>query len=107
MVTATNKARPTGPLARRSGGVSELAPTEFQIFADNGGNYHWRLLAGNGATLARSVTFVSYQDAEQAARQVRDGARSARLARAPGEARPVDLVARRQARAKASTPAAG
>jgi uncharacterized protein YegP (UPF0339 family) len=55
----------------------------FLISEDNGGSYHWELLAGDGATLARSGGFASYYDAERAAQQVRDGAASARFER-PG-----------------------
>ena len=51
----------------------------FFVFEDNGGAYHWRLVAGDGVTLAQSVSFDSYDDAEQAARHVRDTAGSASL----------------------------
>jgi uncharacterized protein YegP (UPF0339 family) len=53
----------------------------FAIFEDNGGSYHWKILAGDGATLGHSGDFASYHDAEQAAEQIRDGAASARLER--------------------------
>ena len=46
---------------------------EFVIFADNGGRYRWRIVAGDGANLAQSVSFASYVDAERAAGHVRDG----------------------------------
>ena len=52
---------------------------EFLIFEDNGGDYHWKNGGGNGGTLAQSVSFASYEDAEQAARRVRDGASPARF----------------------------
>ena len=52
---------------------------EFLIFEDNGGDYHWKIIAGNGGTLAQSVSFASYEDGEQAARRVRDGVSSARF----------------------------
>jgi uncharacterized protein YegP (UPF0339 family) len=67
----------------------------FVIFEDNGGGYHWRLVAGDGATLAQSGSFASYDSAEQAARRVRDGAASAPFDRRAGEAGPVELAARR------------
>ncbi len=51
----------------------------FVIFEDNGGSYHWRILAGDGAILGQSEGFASYRDAEQAAEQIRDGAASARV----------------------------
>ena len=70
---------------------------EFLIFQDNGGDYHWTIVAGGGATLARSGSFASYDHAEQAARRVRDGAAAARFDARAVEARPVDLIARRHA----------
>jgi uncharacterized protein YegP (UPF0339 family) len=60
----------------------------FAIFADNGGSYRWKILAGDGATLGHSGDFASYHDAEQAAQQVRDGAASARLDRRASAAGP-------------------
>jgi hypothetical protein len=45
------------------------------------------ILAGNGGILAQSEGFVSYEDAEQAARHVRDGAASASFNPAPGGTR--------------------
>jgi uncharacterized protein YegP (UPF0339 family) len=68
---------------------------EFLIFEDNGGDYHWRIIAGNGGTLAESVSFASYEDAEQAARRVRDGAGSASFEPRDGGDQPVDLAGRR------------
>jgi uncharacterized protein YegP (UPF0339 family) len=71
---------------------------EFLLFQDNGGAYHWTIVAGDGETLAQSGSFASYDHAEQAAHHVRDGAASARFDRSPGEVSPVDLAARRDAR---------
>jgi uncharacterized protein YegP (UPF0339 family) len=71
------------------------ASLAFVIYEDNGGDYHWTIVAGDGATLARSGGFVSYADAEKAARQVRDGAASARSERQAGGTGPVNLTARR------------
>jgi uncharacterized protein YegP (UPF0339 family) len=53
----------------------------FLIFEDNGGSYHWEILAGDGASLGQSGDFPSYDDAERAAQQVHDGAASARFER--------------------------
>jgi uncharacterized protein YegP (UPF0339 family) len=76
---------------------SERASMEFLIFADNRGRYRWRIVAGDGGTLAQSVSFASYVDAERAAGHVRDGVGSASFEpRAVAEG-PVDLVARRAA----------
>ena len=91
MATATKKSRAAGQLARRARRVRVAESMEFVIFADNGGAYRWRIVAGDGATLAQSGSFASSDRAEQAARRVRDGAASARF----GEVGMVDLAARR------------
>jgi uncharacterized protein YegP (UPF0339 family) len=70
---------------------------EFLIFEDNGGDYHWTIIARDGATLARSGSFGSYEDAERAAQHVRDGVASALFERRGDGARPIDLSARRDA----------
>jgi uncharacterized protein YegP (UPF0339 family) len=75
---------------------------EFLILEDNGGDYHWTIVAADGATLTRSAGFASYQDAEQAAQHVRDGAGSARLEPRPSGELPVDLSARRGATSHAA-----
>jgi len=75
---------------------------EFLIFEDNGGDYHWTIVAADGATLARSGDFASYQDAERAAQHVRDGAASAPFEHRAASARPVDLTARRRATSDAA-----
>ena len=94
MGTAPKKSRAARQLARpaRKGRVPE--PMEFLIFEDNAGAYHWRIVAGDGATVAQSGSFAAYDDAVHAARRVRDGAASARFDRRGGEAGPVDLGAR-------------
>jgi uncharacterized protein YegP (UPF0339 family) len=97
MATATKKSRATGQLARRARDVSQPASMEFVVFQDNGGAYHWTIVAGDGATLARSGSFASYDHAEQAAHRVRDGAAAARFDALASEARPLDLIARRHA----------
>jgi uncharacterized protein YegP (UPF0339 family) len=84
MGTAPKKSRAARQLARRSAEVNLPASMEFVIDEDNGGAYHWRIAAGNGGTLAQSGSFVSYDDAEQAARQVRDAAGSASFERNGG-----------------------
>jgi len=71
------------------------ASMEFLIFEDNGGDYHWTIVARDGATLARSGSLGSYEDAERAAQHVRDGVASALFERRGDGARPVDLSARR------------
>ena len=73
MATATKKVRATG------------ASMEFEVFKDNGGRYQWTLTDNGGRHLVKSERFGSYDEAESAARVVRDGAAAARL---NGKSRP-------------------
>jgi uncharacterized protein YegP (UPF0339 family) len=100
MATATKKVRAPRQVARSTGARSKRASMGFLIFEDNGGAYYWRLVAGDGATLAQSVSFDSYDDAEQAARHVRDMAGSASFEPRAGGDQPVNLVARSGARTR-------
>ncbi len=79
MATATKKIRAAKPTGR--GTRERDAPTslEFLVHQDNGGGYHWEIVAGDGASLAKSVGFASHEDAERAARCVHDGAGGARF----------------------------
>jgi uncharacterized protein YegP (UPF0339 family) len=70
---------------------------EFLIFEDNGGDYHWTIVAADGATLGRSGDFASYADAQHAAQHIRDGAASAPLRYGAASAPPIELTARRSA----------
>ncbi len=71
---------------------------KFLIFEDNGGGYHWTIVAGSGETLVRSASFASYEEAKQAARVVHAGAASASFEHLAGDTPPVDLLARREKR---------
>jgi len=102
MVTAIKKSRADGRRPRRAREVHAPESMEFLIFEDNGGDYHWTIVAADGATLARSGDFASYQDAERAAQHVRDGAASAPFEHRAASARPVDLTARRRATSDAA-----
>ena len=95
MATATKKSRTAGRLPRRAREVRVPESMEFLVVEDNGGDYHWTIVAADGATLARSERFASYGDAERAAQHVHDGAASARFERRL--TLPVDLSARRGA----------
>jgi len=97
MATATKKSRANGRVPRRTPEVRVPESMEFLIFQDNGGAYHWTIVARDGATLAWSGGFASHKDAERAAKHVRDGAASARLERRAEEADPVALTTRRTA----------
>jgi uncharacterized protein YegP (UPF0339 family) len=94
MATATKHARAGHQAARNAGAPFKEASMEFVVFEDNGGGYHWRIIAGNGGTLAESVSFASFEDAEQAARRVRDGVGSASFEPRAGGDQRIDLAAR-------------
>jgi uncharacterized protein YegP (UPF0339 family) len=81
MATAAKQSPASKRRARSATDEQPGASMSFLIFEDNGGSFHWMILAGDGATLGQSGDFPSYHDAEQAAQQIRDGAASARLAR--------------------------
>ena len=97
MVTATRKSRAPGRRPHRARGVRVPESIEFLIFEDNGGDYHWTIVAADGATLARSGDFASYADAQYAAQHVRNGAASAPLQHRAASAPPVELTAWRSA----------
>ncbi len=69
----------------------------FLVYEDNGGSYHWTLVADGGEILVRSAGFGSYEEAEQAAGIVHRGASRASFEQRPAAAPPVDLPARRHA----------
>lgn len=102
MVTATKKARSAGRRPRGAREVRVPESIQFLIFEDNGGDYHWTIVAADGATLARSKDFASYADAERAAQHIRDGAASAPFEHRSASARLVDLSARRSATGNAA-----
>ena len=53
---------------------------KFVIYADGGNNYRWRLVAGNGQTIATSgESFASKANATRAAENVKAGAGSATI----------------------------
>jgi hypothetical protein len=53
---------------------------KFEIYADAGGNYRWRLVASNGKTVASSgESFDSKSNARRAAENVRDNAGKAEI----------------------------
>jgi uncharacterized protein YegP (UPF0339 family) len=97
MATANKKSRASKQLTRPPVHAHAPAPMEFLIVEDNGGSYHWRMLAGDGSTLGQSGNFASYEAAEQAAQQIRDGAASASFRHRESGKGSVDLAARRAA----------
>jgi uncharacterized protein YegP (UPF0339 family) len=71
------------PRAVRSTGGARSAPSEFRLFENNAGDYHWLLASKDGTILAQSAPFASLAAAETGAAAVRDGAAAARLERPP------------------------
>jgi uncharacterized protein YegP (UPF0339 family) len=60
-----------------AGAASARGSMKFLSFEDNGGAFHWALVAASGDHLVQSASFVSYEQAKQAAGVVRSGAVSA------------------------------
>ena len=77
--------------------VPEPASMAFLIYEDNGGGYHWTIVAEGGETLVRSASFASYEAAEQAARIVHRGASRTAFQDRSTTPPSVDLLARRNA----------
>jgi peptidoglycan hydrolase-like protein with peptidoglycan-binding domain/uncharacterized protein YegP (UPF0339 family) len=53
------------------------APVKFVLYGDNGRGYYWTIVAANGDILARSGSFASYEEANDAAYAVHRGAAAA------------------------------
>src|SRR5436305_14117302 len=94
MPTATKSGRPGRRIASRASAVSGSAAMEFLIFEDNGGGHRWAIVDGAGESLGQSGSFASHDEAEHAARLVRDNAGAARRERRGAADRPLDLAAR-------------
>jgi uncharacterized protein YegP (UPF0339 family) len=76
MGTAAKKSN-VAQLACRPADANVPASTGFLVFEENGGAFHWAIVAASGDHLVQSATFGSYVEAKQAARVVRSGAVSA------------------------------
>jgi uncharacterized protein YegP (UPF0339 family) len=72
----------------------EPASMKFLVFEDNGGGYHWTIVARSGETLVQSARFASYEEAKQAARIVHGGTASARFEDQAAGAPPIAISAR-------------
>jgi hypothetical protein len=83
---------------RRRAGVRSVPPpaSKFLSFEENGGAFHWAIVAASADRLIPSATSESYEEATQAAGVVRTGAVPAPFEnRADGPA-PLELAARRE-----------
>jgi uncharacterized protein YegP (UPF0339 family) len=76
MAAATAQPRST---RQRGRDTVERIPSEFLVFQNNSGDYHWAIVSADGTTLAQSGSFASFDDAEKAALHVRDAAASLRV----------------------------
>lgn len=57
---------------------SKAKQWSYEVYADTGGNYRWRVKSSNGQTVASSgESFASQSNAQRAADNVRDNAGSA------------------------------
>ena len=88
MATATKSSGTAVRRARGDGKGRSSASMRFLIFEDNGGAYHWRIVASDGAPMAQSGGFTSYEEAGRAIELVRVGAASARFDHSGTEALP-------------------
>src|SRR5439155_24193870 len=72
------------------------ASMKFLSFEENGGAFHWAIVAASGGHLVQSATFASYEQAKQAAGVVRSGAVSAPFENRADDPAPLALAARRE-----------
>ena len=92
MATATKKIRAARPIARGTREPAAPNSLEFVVHQDNSGDYHWEIVAGDGASLAKSIGFADHDDAERAARCVYDGAGEARFQTRVVDEQPLVMV---------------
>jgi uncharacterized protein YegP (UPF0339 family) len=78
--------------------VPEPASMKFLVFEDNGGGYHWTIVAASGKRLVQSASYATHEEATEAAHVVHAGAASASIEPLAGNTPPVDLLARREQR---------
>ena len=86
------------PTKHRAGAraVSAPASMKFLAFEENGGAFHWAIVAASGDPLVQSASFASYEGAIQAAGIVPCGAGSAPFEDRTDDTPPLELAARRE-----------
>ena len=102
MATAPKKSPAPRRVAFPAHGASDAEAMRFLVFEDNTGGYRWMIVGEAGGCLAQSETFASFDEADRAARIVRQGAGSAHFERVTPRDGPVDLIVRREAAARES-----
>ena len=81
-------------LASRAADANVPASMEFLMFEENGGAFHWAIVATSGDHLVPSATFVSYEEAKRVARVVSSGAVPAPFENREAHPAPLELAAR-------------
>jgi hypothetical protein len=83
---------------RRRAGARAVSPppSKFLSFEEDGGAFHWAIVAASADRLIPSATFASYEEATQAAGVVRTGAVSAPFDKQADDPAPLELAARRR-----------
>jgi hypothetical protein len=74
--------------------VSAPASMKFLAFEENGGDFHWAIVAASGDRLVQSASFPSYEGAKQAAGIVPCGSGAAPREDRPDDPPPLALAAR-------------
>ena len=95
MGTAPKESR-VAQLACRTADANVPASMQFLIFEENGGAFHWAIVAAGGDHRVQSATFVSHEEAKQAARVVRSGSVSAPFENREADPAPLELAPRRE-----------
>jgi len=93
MGTAPRRSR-AAQLASRAADANVPASMELLVFEENGGAFHWAIVAATGDHLVPSATFVCYEEAKQVARVVRSGAVPAPFEIRKADPAPLELAAR-------------
>ena len=99
MTRSTPLTQAVSEQTKRRAGARAVSPqaSKFLSFEENGGAFHWAIIAAGGDRLVPSATSAPYEQAKQAAGVVRSGAVSAPFEnRADGPAR-LELAARPEA----------
>jgi hypothetical protein len=86
-----------GQTRRRAGAHAVAArASKFLSFEENGGAFHWAIIAASGDRVVESATLVSYEEAKQASGVVRSGAVSAPFENSADDPARLELAARRE-----------
>jgi hypothetical protein len=99
VIRATQLTRAVGGQTKhRAGarGMSAPASMKFLSFEENGGAFHWAIVAASGDRVVESATLASYEEAKEAAGIARSGAVPAPFENSADDPAPLELAARRE-----------